>query len=124
MLDQLFSCLDVIDNPPLNELVNHKGLEEFNGHFFGQAALVHAQLWPDHDHRTTRVVNPLAQKVLPKATLLPFDDVREGFEGAVISADDRTTATTVIDQSVHGFLKHPFFVTDDNLRRHDFLQTG
>ena len=116
-LNHSFGCLNGVGQSVQLQLGKNERLKQLQRHFLGQAALMQLQLWPNHDHRTTGVVHALTQQVLAEATLLTFQHVRQGFEGALVNARNHPTATTVVKQRIHRFLQHPFFVTDDDLRR-------
>ena len=75
--------------------------EEFQRHLLGQPALVQLQGWADHDDRTSRVVHPLAQKVLAETTLFPLDHVREGFQLPAVGPGYRLAATAIIQERIH-----------------------
>ena len=57
------------------QLSEDEWLEQFQGHLLWQAALMQPQRWSHHDHRTTRVVDPLPEQVLTETPLFPFDHV-------------------------------------------------
>jgi hypothetical protein len=50
------------------QLAEDERLEQFQGHQLGQTALVQLEGWAHGDHRTTRVVDTLAQQVLAETT--------------------------------------------------------
>ena len=112
-----FGHLDVVRHPPRHEGVHDERLEELQGHALGQAALVEFELWADDDDGAPRVVDALTQQVLAEATLLALQHVRERLQLMVAGARHGTPTPAVIDQAVHGFLEHAFFVADDDLRR-------
>ena len=76
-----------------------------------------------HDDRTAREVDALAQKVLTEAALLAFQHVRQRFQRALVGARDHAATATVVEQGVDGFLQHPLFVADDDVRRAQLDQT-
>src|SRR6266568_30559 len=79
----------------------------------------------DHDDRTARVVDALAEEVLTEATLLALERVRQRLERAIVGSTEHTATTAVVKQSVHRFLKHALFVAHDDFRRvqiHQLLQ--
>jgi hypothetical protein len=49
-----------------------KGFEQFKRHFFGQSALVQAQIRSDGNNGPPGIIHAFAQQVLPKSTLLAF----------------------------------------------------
>ena len=107
----------------VDKLFHYKRLEQFQRHFFRQAALVQLQFRSDHDNRTTGVVDTFTKQVLTETALFSFKHVAERFQGPVAGTCHRTSASTVIDQSVNSLLQHPFFIADDDIRRLEFQQT-
>src|SRR5680860_242108 len=74
-----------------------------------------AQIRAYYDYGTAGIVHPLTQQVLTKTTLLALNHICQGLQRALVSTRDGTTATAVIQQCVYRFLKHPLFVTHDNV---------
>ncbi|MMZ62478.1 hypothetical protein D1872_246880 [compost metagenome] len=110
-------ALDVVSQTFVYELLHHERLEQFKRHFLRQAALVHLEVWAYDDYGTTGIVDPFPEQVLPEAALFPLQHVAERFQRAVPRPGNRTSAAAVVDQGVNGFLKHPFFVLYDDVRR-------
>ena len=98
-------------------------LEQLKRHLLGQTALVQLQLGAGHNDRTTGEVDALAQKVLTEATLLTFQHVGQRLQRALVGTGDDAAATAVVEQCINGFLQHPLFVADDDVRRAQFDQT-
>ena len=86
LLHHLLGRLDGGDEAFLLELAVDERLEQLEGHLLGQAALVQLQLGADHDDGAARVVDALAQEVLPEAALLALQGVGEGLQGPVVGA--------------------------------------
>ena len=118
-LDELLGALHGLYQPLLLQLADDEGLEEFQGHALGKAALVQAQIGADDDHRPARVVDPLAQQVLAEAPLLALEQIGEGLEGPVAVAAHRTGPAAVVEKGVHSLLEHALLVAQDDLRRLD-----
>ncbi len=97
-------------------------LEQFQRHLLRQATLVQLQAWANHDDRTAGIVDALAEQVLTEAALLAFQHVGQRLQRALVGARDRTAATAIVEQGVNGFLQHPLFVPDDDVRRAKFHQ--
>ena len=76
-LDHLLGAPDVRRQRPVHEHLHDERLEQLDRHEARQAALVHLQARTDHDDRTARVVDALAEQVLAEATLLALEHVRE-----------------------------------------------
>ena len=60
-LHHALSGLDVLSMVEIVQAFHHEGLEQFEGHGLRQAALMQLQLGTNHDHRTTRIVDALAE---------------------------------------------------------------
>ncbi len=92
-------------------------LEQLERHLLGQAALVQLQLRPGDDHRAARIVDPLAEQVLPEAALLALEHVAERLQRTLVGAGDHPAAAAVVEQRIDRFLQHALFVADDDVRR-------
>ena len=73
-----------------------------------------------HNHRAARIVDALSEQVLTEATLLAFQRVRQRLQGPVVRAAKHTTAATVVEKSIHGFLEHALFVANDDVGSFEF----
>src|SRR5690606_7910151 len=83
------------------------------------------ELRADHDDRTARVVDALAEQVLAEAALLALQHVGERFERTLAAAADRLAATTIVEQRVDRLLQHALLIAQDDVRRahlHQLLQ--
>ena len=109
--------LDVLRVLEVHEPLHDERLEELEGHLLGQAALAQLELRTDDDHRTTGVVDALAEQVLAEPALLALQHVRERLQRAVARARDRATPAAVVEQCVDGLLEHALLVVDDDLGR-------
>jgi hypothetical protein len=112
----IFFAADGVDNAHGLEAADDEGLEEDEGHLFGQAALVHVEGGADDDDGAAGVVDALAEEVLAEAALLALEHVGEGFQRAVGGAGDGTAVAAVVEEGVDGFLEHALFVADDDVR--------
>ena len=112
--------LDVGGVALLHQPFHHERLEQFERHFFGQPALIQAQLRPDDDHRAARIIHALAQQVLAKTAFFALQHIRQRLERTPARTRDRTLTARVVDQSVHRFLQQPLLVVDDRFGRLDF----
>ena len=100
-----------------------EGLEEFEGHLLGKAALVQLQGRTNANNGTAGVVNALTEQVLTEAALLTLDHIGQRLERTAVGAGDGTAAAAVVEQGVNGFLKHTLFVADNDVGGAEFLQT-
>ena len=107
----------------IDKALHDERLEQLECHLLRQTAFVQLQLRTNHDHRTTGVVNALAEQVLAEATLLALEHVRQRLECTVTRTGDRTTTTTIVEEGVDRFLEHALFVVDDDFRRTEIKQT-
>ena len=117
-----FGALDVHALVAQLQLLHDEGLEQLQRHFLGQTALMQLHFRADDDNGTAGIVNALAQQVLTETALLAAQRVRQAAQRASAGASDRTTAATVVNQRVHGFLQHTLLVADDDFRRAQFQQ--
>ena len=115
--------LDVLGQGALHERLHHEGLEQLQRHQLGKTALVQLQGRADHDDRTARVVDALAEQVLTETALLALQHVREALERAVAGTGDRASAAAIVEQCVDGLLEHPLLVVDDDLGCTEIEQT-
>jgi len=122
-LDHALCRLDVLRVVELHQSLHDERLEQFQGHLLGQTALVQLELRSDHDDRTARVVDTLAEQVLTETTLLALEHVRDGLEGTVSWTRDRATATAVVEQRVHSLLQHALLVVHDDVGSTEIEQT-
>jgi len=122
LLDELLGLLDggrktLGLKPRIDE-----GLEKFERHLLGQAALVQLQFGTDHDHRTAGIVHALAEQVLAEPALLALEHVGERLQRALVRSRDDAAAAAVVEQRIDRFLKHALLVADDDVRRAQFHQ--
>src|SRR6267143_1522798 len=125
LLDHFLGLLDRRAVSLRFQTVVDEGLEQFERHFLGQAALVQFQLGADNDDRASGIVHALAEQVLSEAALLAFERVGERLKGAIVGAAQNAAAAPVIEQRVDGLLEHALFVAHDDVRRvqlHQLLQ--
>src|SRR5687768_1115934 len=100
----------------LFKLVVDERFEQLECHFLWQTALVQLELGPDHDNRTSRIIDALSEQVLTKASLLALKRSGKRFQRAVVRTAKHTAATAVIEQSIDGLLQHSFFIANDDFR--------
>ena len=93
-----------------------EGLEELERHLLGETALVQAELRADDDDRPARVVDALAEQVLPEAAVLATEHVGERLERTLVGTGDGLAATAVVEEGIDRLLKHALLVADDDLR--------
>ena len=98
------------------QLREDERLEQFERHLLRQTALVQFQRRANNNNRTTGVVDSLAEQVLPEATLLTLDHVRERLQRALVGARDRAATTTVVEQCINRLLQHALLVANNDVR--------
>jgi hypothetical protein len=116
-LHHALGALDVLRQRLVDQPLHHEGLEQLERHLLGQPALVQPELRPDHDDRTARVVDALAEQVLAEPALLALQHVADGLQRTIPRPGHRTPAAAVVEQRVDGLLQHPLLVVDDDLGR-------
>jgi hypothetical protein len=116
-LDFLLRRLDRGGDAHRLEAREDERLEQLERHQLGQAALMQLERRADHDDRTARVVDALAQQVLAEAAALALDHVGQRLQRALVRAGHRLAATAVVEQRVHRLLQHALLVAHDDLRR-------
>ena len=68
-------ALDVLRVVQVDQTLHHERLEQLERHQLGQTALVQLELRADHDDRTARVVDALAEQVLTEPALLALEQI-------------------------------------------------
>ncbi len=121
-LDQLLRHLDGVGDALGVEPGIDERLEQLQRHLLRQAALMQLQLRSDHDDRAARIIDALAEEVLPKPALLALEHVGQRLEGPLVGAGDDAAAAAVVEQGVDGFLQHALLVADDDVRRAELDQ--
>ena len=116
LLDELLAHLDRRRELLLLEAAVDEGLEELERHPLREAALVELQLGSDDDDGAARVVDALAEEVLPEAARLALEGVGERLERTVVRPLQDAAAAAVVEEGVDRLLEHPLLVPDDDLR--------
>ncbi len=119
-IDNLLGGLHRLHNTSFENLADDKRLEQLGSHIFRQTALVEVQVGTDNDNRTARVVNTFTQQVLTETTLLTFQTVGKGLEGAVGLRLHGARLLGVVEQGIDGLLKHTLLITHNHVRSLDF----
>ena len=97
LLDHLLGLLDGGAMAGGFELVIDEGLEEFERHLLGQAALIEAQFGAHDDDRAAGVVHALAEQVLAEAALLALERVGKRLQRTIVGAAQDAAAAAVIE---------------------------
>src|SRR5579862_4297332 len=117
LLDQLLGLLDRLAEALRLEPRVDERLEQLERHLLGQAALVQLELRTDHDHRTARIVDALAEQVLAEAALLALQHVGERLQRTLVGPGDDAAAAAVVEQGVDRLLQHALLVAHDDVGR-------
>ena len=112
----LLSIFDIVCCSILNQFFHNEWFEQLDCHFFWQTTLVDLKFRSYDDNGTSRVVNTLTKQVLTETSGFTFQHIGQRFQSTVTRSGYRSSSSTVIDQSIYCFLKHTFFVSDDNIR--------
>src|SRR5262249_23392552 len=120
--DHLARLLDRCGVLLLLELVVNERLEQLERHLFRQSALMQFQFRTDHDYRSARVIDALAQQVLPKTSLLAFESSTQRLQRPIVDAPQDATTPAVVKQSIDSFLQHALLVADNHFRCAQFHQ--
>src|ERR1700730_1258628 len=91
-LDHLLGALDSRDVALFFELVVDERLEQLEGHLLGQTALMQPKLGADYDDRAARVVDALAEQVLPEASRLALEHIGQRLQRTLGRSGDRAAA--------------------------------
>ena len=75
--DHSLCALDVRCRTVFDKTFHDERFEEFKGHFFRQAALMHLHFRTNDNNASTGVVDTFTQKVLTETALLPFEHIRK-----------------------------------------------
>ena len=62
----------------------------------------------------------MPSRFLPEPALFTLEGVAQGLEGPFVGAGDDPAVAAVVEQHVHRFLEHAFFVSNDDLRGLEF----
>ena len=123
LLHHLFGVFNIVGGAVGHQLLHNEGLEQLNGHLFGQTALVDLQLRSHHDNGTSGIVHALAQQVLTEPAGLTFQHVRQGLQRPVSGSCHRTAPASVVDEGVHCLLEHTLLIADNNIRSAQLQQS-
>ncbi len=115
--------LDIMGKSLLHQLLHNEGLEEFQRHFLGKAALVDLELGAYNDNRTSRIVNTLTKQVLAETSLFALQHIRKGLERTVARACNGTAAAAVVYKGINSLLEHALLVSDYDFRRAKIQQS-
>ena len=116
-LDQPLRGLDCRGETAKLKLSEDERLEQLQRHLLRQPALVQLQGRTDDHHRAPRIVDALAQQVLPEPALLPLDHVGQRLQRPLVRPGDGAAAAAVVEQGVHRFLQHALLVAHDDVGR-------
>ena len=122
LFQKALGALNVVGVVVFNQLLNDKGAEEFQRHFFGDTGLMQFQLRAYHNYRTTGIVYALTQQVAPKTPLLAFEHIAQALQFTASSGGDGFTARAIVNERVYRFLQHTFFIAHNHVGRAQIKQ--
>ena len=122
-LYHLLGIFDIVSSTVGNQLFHYEGLEQLDGHLFGQTALINLQLRSYDDNGTSGIVYTFTQQVLTETSLFTFQHIGKRFQRTVTRSCYRTAAAAVVDQGVYSLLEHTLLVADDDFRSVQLQQT-
>src|SRR4051812_5411142 len=76
----------------------------------------------DDDDGTARVIDAFTEQILTETAALTLEHVAQRFQRAIAGAGDSATVTAIVEQGVHSFLQHAFFVADNDFGRLELEQ--
>ena len=114
-LDHLFRAAHRVHVAQVLQAPDDERLEKNQRHLLRKTALMKFQLGADDNNGAPRVIDTLAEQVLPKTSTLAFEHVTQRFERSIARARDRATVPAIVEQSVHCFLQHAFFVANNDV---------
>ena len=125
-LDITGSATHIVRQFTFDNLSHDKRFEKFERHAFRQTTFVNIQSRTDDDYRTTGIIHTFTEQILTEATLFTFEDIRERTQLTFLAGSGEhgfTMTSIVVNESVHRFLQHAFFIATNNFRRIEFEQT-
>jgi len=94
-LDHFLRAPDRVDVAHVFEPANDEWLEKNKRHLLRQPALMKFQFRSDDDDGSARIIDALAQQVLPETSALALEHVAERFQRAIAGASDRAAVPAV-----------------------------
>ena len=98
------------------QFIIDKRLKQLQSHLLRQSALMKAQIRPDNDNGTTRIVHTLSKEILPEPSLFSLEHIAEGLERSLVGTGNYFTPSPIVKKNVHGFLQHSLFISNNNIR--------
>ena len=120
--NQTFGRLDRCGQPHQFQLVENERFKQLQCHQLRQTALVQFQLRTNRNNRPTGIIDTFAQQILAETTAFALDHFGQRLQRTLVGPRHRLAATAVIQQGVHCFLKHTFFITGNDFRSAQFEQ--
>ncbi len=116
LFDHFFGTFNGRNQAFLLKSIVNKRFKELERHLLRQTALVKSQFRSHRDNGSSGVIHTLAQKILSKTSLLPFQGITQGFQGSLVGTCYNPAVPSIVKKYIHGFLEHPLFITHDNIR--------
>ena len=96
-LDHALGRLDVLGQLSVHKLLHDERLEQLERHDLGKTTLMELQRRANHDDRTARVVDALAEEVLAETALLALEHVGQRLQRTVAWTGNRPATTTIVE---------------------------
>src|SRR6266516_56637 len=98
-LDHLFRAAHRVHVAQVLQAPDDERLEKNQRHLLGKTALMKFQFGADDDNGASRIIDTLADQVLPNPTIFAFENVPQCVERSVASDRDRATVTAIVEQT-------------------------
>ena len=115
-LDHLFRAADGVHIAEVFQPADNERLEKNQRHLLRQTALMKFQFGTDNNNGAARVIDTLAEQVLPETSALALEHVTQGLERPIAGAGDSAAVAAIVEQSVNRFLQHPFLIANNDVR--------
>ncbi len=116
LFHHLLGVLDIVCHLPEYKLLHDKWLEQLNGHFLRKTTLINLQFRSIDDNGTSGIIDTFSEEVLTEPSVLSLQHVGQRFQCAVSRACNRSSSSSVIDQSIYSLLQHSLLISDDDIR--------
>ena len=111
-----FCTLDVMGHAVFHQTLHDERLEQLQCHLLGKTTLIELQFRTHYNNTSSGVVHSFSQQVLSETTLFSLQHIGQGFQRTGTGARYRATSSPIINQRIHRFLQHTFFISHNNIR--------
>jgi hypothetical protein len=78
---------------------------------------VQTQFRTNCNNSTARIINAFSKEILAETPLLALERITQGFQRTFVGTCNHPAVTAIVKQDINCFLKHPFLVSDNYIRR-------